>query len=227
MANSPKDQQLNLIRYSVIGMAVFIILGIAGFGYWYSAQNTSAAADLADGDYQVLARPVPDRGKTISVREFFSYACGHCNKFEPILNKWELGIDDDVELIKLALGGNRTWTPLARSYYAMSELGMLKHSHQRIYDGIHKRRLQLTTTKKIAEYLADDKISTRTFYATATNNADVDAAYESTQRLAARFGINSVPTLVVAGKYLVSTRNGTRYALKVVDELIKKERSLR
>ena len=40
-----------------------------------------------------------------------------------------------------------------------------------------------------------------------------------------RYQINAVPTLVVAGRYRVSTRNGTRRALEVADWLIEQERN--
>lgn len=226
MADS-QDRQLSLIRYAVIGMALSVVIGISGFGYWYTAQNKTVSEELDNGDYEMLARPKPDRGKTITVREFFSYACGHCNTFEPVISKWEKGIDDDVEVIRVAVGGQRVWTALARAYYTAIKLDILERSHMRLFDGIHNRRLQLTSTKSIAEYLADDKVSVSTFYNTATKDVGVKDAYDEAQKVAARFGVTSVPTLVVAGKYLVSTSNGTRYALKVVDDLIEKERALR
>ena len=229
MARS-ENPQIKLIRYAVFGMAAAVVLGLALFGWQYSAQNTVAEAAAggndSDGDYLLLARPLPDPGEIISVREFFSYACGHCNKFEPVLKKWEQKISEDVEVKKIALGGNRIWSALARAYYAMDELDMLERGHLRLFDGIHGQRLSLATTKSIAEYLADEQVNVRQFYDTA-NGEVVEESYKNALQLAGRFGVNSVPTLIVAGKYLVSTQNGTRYALKVVDELIEKERSLR
>ena len=59
----------------------------------------SWAADYEEGvhyfELPIAVGIVPD-GK-IEVTEYFSYGCGHCYQFDPILTAWETNLADDVE----------------------------------------------------------------------------------------------------------------------------------
>jgi thiol:disulfide interchange protein DsbA len=58
----------------------------------------------------------------------------------------------------------------------------------------------------------------------AFNSASVGRKLNRAADDTRRYQINSVPTLVVAGKYRVSMRNGTQRALQVADWLVAQER---
>src|SRR5690625_7142874 len=73
-----------------------------------------AMAQLAPGHYQagrhyeVLEKPVatsdPDK---IEVVEIFSYLCGHCFTFAPLVSAWEERLADDVVLVH----AHAVWAP--------------------------------------------------------------------------------------------------------------------
>src|SRR5690625_3121295 len=76
--------------------------------------SMGAMAQLAPGHYQagrhyeVLEKPVatsdPDK---IEVVEIFSYLCGHCFTFAPLVSAWEERLADDVVLVH----AHAVWSP--------------------------------------------------------------------------------------------------------------------
>src|SRR5690625_6672428 len=83
-----------------------------------------AMAQLAPGHYQagrhyeVLEKPVatsdPDK---IEVVEIFSYLCGHCFTFAPLVSAWEERLADDVVLVH----AHAVWAPAMEAYARRSE----------------------------------------------------------------------------------------------------------
>lgn len=217
------DSRITLIRRTIVGLAIAAILAIGGFGLWYATNNTDAATQEG---YSLLDKPRPDKGEIIKVYEFFSYACNHCRNFEPLLNNWGKTIDDNVVIEKIPVGTEGVWGALARAYHAMEVLNILDTGHLKVFASIHDRHLNLSTTKALADFLAGGDISARRFYDMAESD-EINRQLEANQALADDWQIRSVPSLVVAGKYLVSTEGGMRRALDVVDELIEKEQATR
>ena len=53
-------------------------------------------APVAGKEFKPLNPPQPVSGNQVEVLEFFSYACSHCDAFEPILNSWLSSKPKDV-----------------------------------------------------------------------------------------------------------------------------------
>src|SRR5215472_1471406 len=75
--------------------------------------GTPASAQLAEGhDYRLVtpARPTSSPGR-IEVVEFFSYACPHCAKFNPLLSAWVAKQPKDVVFRRVPVSyGRDAWT---------------------------------------------------------------------------------------------------------------------
>lgn len=218
-----RSDHITLIRQTVIGLALIIVAAIGTFGLWYGNNLDSGGED---GEYTVLSKPMLDEGDKITVREFFSYACNHCRNFEPLINSWGKTLAEDVVIEQIPLGTDGAWGVLAHAYHAMDVLNILETGHLRVFIALHDQKINLFSMKALADFLSNKDVSARLFYDTAKGD-EVKHRLAEGNRLAARWSVSSVPTLVVAGKYLVSTDAGMHAALNVVDELIEKERSAR
>ena len=84
-----------------------------------------ARAQLTEGkDYRLLTppRPTSSPGK-IEVVEFFSYACPHCAKFNPLVSAWVAREPKDVAFRRVAVSyGRPPWINLSRTYYALERI---------------------------------------------------------------------------------------------------------
>ena len=93
-----------------------------------------------------------------------------------------------------------------------------------MFNAIHNAGRRFTTSSEIADYLGSSDFAASDFmraFDSASVRRKLSRATDDTRR----YQINAVPTLVVAGRYRVSMRNGTRRALEVADWLIEQERN--
>src|SRR5690625_1039849 len=122
--------------------AVSIVTGLL-----VRAKAMGAMAQLAAGQYQagshyeVLEKPVatsdPDN---IEVVEIFSYLCGHCFTFAPLVSAWEERLADDVVLVH----AHAVWAPAmeayARGLHTAKALGIFEEVHMPIFTSVHQDR---------------------------------------------------------------------------------------
>lgn len=219
-----KQRQMARLRQLLLVASAVVVAAVLGFGIWYSQGSGEQGENQAVRTLDQSA----DSGDLISVMEFFSYACPHCRDFEPLLDQWKKGLADDVKFTRVALGGNRLWLPLAKAYYAIKLLGLEETSHENIFKALHDQNKKLLTTKAVASFIAkNSSVTMKDFLATAEGE-EVAELIKQSDRFAKEFKIAAVPTMVVAGKFVVSTRGiGFREVLAKVNDLIEAERSAR
>ena len=214
-----QDETLQRIKIAVFSViAIIVVLGGA-FAVWYIT-----APGSHDG-YSIASDVKPDPDGVITVREFFSYACPHCRSFEPVLNKWKKSLPEDVHFERVAVGGNSRWTPLSVAYYTMQELSLLDSYHALIFDALHRQAVPLFTIKAIGDFISRDKKVTTSTFIKVSRTPSVTKLVQEAENLASRFQITAVPTLVIAGKYIVNTANGADDAIALADKLVKQERA--
>ena len=183
------------------------------------------AAQQAGTDYRILspARPTEHPGK-IEVTEFFSYACPHCNEFNPQLRTWLATQQQDVVLRRVPVGFNRPpWINLARTFYALQSLSLLDKLDGPLFNAIHEKHEQLWDEDSIAQWVGKNGGSADKFAAAyasfSVNNQTVQA-----DAMAEDYGVDGVPTLAVDGRY-VALGNTFPEILKNTDALIAKVRA--
>jgi thiol:disulfide interchange protein DsbA len=183
-------------------------------------------AEVIEGrDYTVLDPPqrTSSPGK-IEVTEFFSYGCPPCNELHPLLRNWSQKLDRDVVLKRIATGfGQRAWTNLAKTYYALHETGDLERLDDALFLAIHKDRKPLFDQQSIMDWVAGHGVDMQKFtaifggFGVSHQLADAEKKVES-------YKIERLPAIVVNGRYLVSGRSYEE-VLRHTTELIVKERA--
>jgi len=183
-----------------------------------------AAADTPAGFEQVqeaTAQPVQGR---IQVIDFFWYGCPYCNLFEPQLESWLASKPEAVDFIRIPAVIRPSWSNLARAFYTAEALGILEPLHARIFAAIHKERKDLDDINALAAIFAEQGIE-RTRFEKAFYSDEVSRKVEEAAVLTRRYGIDSVPAIVVNGEYRTNPllAGGASRILSAVNELIASE----
>ncbi len=186
------------------------------------------AAGLVEGtDYRTL-EPTQhtDANGRIEVLEFFSYGCPHCNEFYPLISAWEAKLPKDVVLTRVATGmGRLAWTNLAKAYYALEATGDLKRLDAKVFHAIHAEHQPLFDEKAISTWVGLHGGDKQKFI-TAFDSFGVNTKLNQAEQMVENYTIDGVPTLAVAGKYVVMG-NTFEQLLANADALVAKVRAER
>ena len=180
-------------------------------------------------EYTTFSKPLPvNTGEKIEVREIFWYGCPHCYNLEAPLNKWrQEGLPDNAEFIRMPGIFRENWVPHARAYYAFEALGQTEKLHHAMMNEMHVKKNRLTTKDQIADFIATQGVDKKEFL-DAYNSFSVDSLSRQAGIMTKRYGITGVPTIIVDGRYLVSTSHGGKVKLfEVVNSLVEKAAVLR
>ena len=209
---------MNLMRLFV-AFLLFLGLGLTGI--------PGVRAELTEGrDYTVLLRPQPtESGKNIEVREFFWYGCPHCYKLHPYIKAWLKGVPKDVSFRYVPAIFRSSWVLGAKTFYALEVLGARGKLHEKIYDAIHIKKIDLTKEELLFNWIAKQGIDRKKFV-DIYNSFSVGNRTSQSSQMSKKYALKGVPSLVVDGKYLVSGRMGgtPQDTIRTLDELIKKVR---
>lgn len=191
----------------------------------------AVAEEYSEGvEYIAYNRPFPvSTGDKIEVKEIFWYGCPHCYNLEGPLNKWRKEVmPDNASFVRMPGIFRENWIPHARTYYAFEALGQTEKLHHAMMNTIHAKKQRLVTKDQIADFVATQGIDRKEFL-DAYNSFSVDSLSRQAAIMTKRYNITGVPTLIIDGRYLVSTNmaGGTKEVFKVVDHLIKKATELR
>ncbi len=160
----------------------------------------------------------------IEVAEVFWYGCQHCFNFDPIVDNWEKDLPDDVNFIRVPVMWNPTNAIHARLFYTLEALGKLDEVHQAIFTEMHVNKKQLVNEAEILNFVVRNGVSGDDFKKTFRSFA-VESKLKRAENLTKRYRVQSVPVLVINGKYL-TTGDGVKSfsdMLAVADELVARE----
>ena len=205
--------------------AVACLTGLAAL-----ALALPAAAQLTEGkEYTRLKNPQPvETGKKIEVIEFFSYGCPHCNDLEPFLDAWMSKLPPDVQFRRVPVMFQQRWEALARVYYTLDAMGEEQRLSPEVFKAIHVNNVPLYQDKAFFDWAASKGLD-RNKVADTYNSFAVSSKFNRAKSLAAAYNIQSVPTIVVDGKFITaSDRVGTHASLPAaIDALVAKARAER
>jgi thiol:disulfide interchange protein DsbA len=208
----------------VIGRALLVLLAAAAFA------SNSAFAQLVEGkNYARITNPQPvETGRKIEVIEFFSYGCPHCAELEPHLDTWLAKLPPDVSFRRVPVMFQQRWVPLAKVYYTLDALGTESKLSPDVFKAIHGSNISLWDTDKFYDWAVTKGIDRKKVEEVFTSFA-VDGKMKRAMQLAQQYNIQSVPTVVVDGKFITSSdRVGTHAQLPAaIDELVNKARAER
>jgi thiol:disulfide interchange protein DsbA len=173
-------------------------------------------------------QPTSSNVDQVEVCEVFWYGCPHCFDFDPHLNSWLETKPENVSFIRVPA----VWNPLlqlhARAFYTAEALGKGAEMHDEFFREINERRNMLDSEEKLADFFGRFNVDAAAFK-TAFDSFEVHAKLQRADELSRRYRIQSVPTIVVNGKY---TTGGGEVAnwdelLALVDELVAAESATR
>jgi thiol:disulfide interchange protein DsbA len=189
-----------------------------------------ASAQLVEGkNYYRLKSPQPiESGKKIEVVEFFSYGCPHCAELEPYLDAWLAKLPPDVQFRRVPVMFQDRWIPLGKVYYTLDALGEEQKLSPDVFKAIHGGGTALWNEKTFFDWAATkglDRKKVEDVWGSFTIAGKMNRA----RQLAQAYNVQSVPTVIVDGKFLTaSDLVGTHANLPgAIDELIAKARAER
>ena len=178
----------------------------------------------------VPTQPTVGGADKIEVAESFMYSCPHCFTLEPYMIKWAAQKDPAVRFVRLPATWNQAAILHAQIYYTQDVLGRngaLKDAtgfHQAVFAEYHQRGNRLTSQAAIQRLFARFGVSEDDFNKT-WNSFEVNTRLRQGGDLVRRYGISSVPTIVVNGKYRTSAADAGGYneLIELIDELTVRE----
>ena len=180
-------------------------------------------------EYLRIKNPLPvETGKKIEVIEFFSYGCPHCGEFEPVLQNWLKTIPADVAFRRVPVEFQDRWVPLAKEYYTLEALGEDGRLTPEMFSAIHNKGASMWNEKTFFDWTAAqglDRKKVEDMY----NSFGIAGKVNRARQMAKSYGVQSVPLIVIDGKFMVSTEKvGSHSAMiPVMDALIAKARAER
>lgn len=173
----------------------FLIFCVLGIG----------AAQAQHLQYQMLtpAQPQTIPGK-VEVVEFFSYGCPHCAHLHPSLKKWVAQMPPTAVFVRVPVSFNRReWGQLTRAYYALEAIGALARLDDALFGAIHSEQQKLFDEESLTAWLSRQGVDAQKF-SSAFSSSAVSSQAMRAEQMSRDYQISSVPTLVVAGKYVIS-----------------------
>lgn len=200
---------------------------LLGAGALALGGRAAAQGGPVEGTHYVkLSQPVatPGSGK-IEVVEFFSYACPHCNAFEPTLEGWIKKLPADVAFRRAPVPFLQNADNFQKLYFALEALGQVDALQRKVFYAIHGERQRLDKPADIAAFLAKNGVDSAKFM-DVFNSFSVQTKARQASQLSEAYRIDGVPALGVQGRYYtsVSLAGGPDRALAVADFLVQRVR---
>jgi thiol:disulfide interchange protein DsbA len=176
---------------------------------------------VAGRHYQELPPSEPVAAGRVQVAEFFMYDCIHCYNFEGSFDPWCQAQPDYVDILRVPVLFNARARLHARAFYTADALGKLDELHAAFYRAIHEDGQSLESESDLAGLFAEFDVDQARFDR-VFNSAAVQRMLLEGEALNRRYGIQSTPSLVVAGRYLTGPAMAGSYEtlLEVADQLV-------
>lgn len=178
------------------------------------------AADLKEGtDYELIS-PAPPKGtgNEVEVLEFFMYTCPHCQTLDPQLQEWVKKQPENVKFQHMPAMFGGAANLHGKTYFALEVIGEAQRLHETFFKAIHDQKQRLRNQKDIEKFLAENNVDLEKFRA-AMKSFTVQTKANRAAALMRRYGIRSVPALVIDSRYRIKN---TPTVLETADALIEK-----
>ncbi|TKB50650.1 thiol:disulfide interchange protein DsbA/DsbL [Ferrimonas sediminicola] len=137
------------------------------------------------------------------VREFFSYYCGHCYRFDPAFKQITLALGDKVNIERTHVSFNRdSWKLAAKGFYISEILGVSGQTHEAFFSRIQQDGKPLHSDAELRQFFVDHGVSGAD-YDRVASSGDLKLKLADGDSRTALAKITGVPSVLVNGKYLV------------------------
>ena len=171
--------------------------------------------------YKKLPQAVTTASDKTEVLEFFWYGCPHCYSFEPYVKSWKKALPENVTFTRVPAIFRPDWEIQARTYYALSNMGLIETVHGKIFEEVHKNKKRLNTLELMTAFVEKNGVDRKKFLE-EYKSFGVDGLVRKAKKKQSEYKIQGVPGVVVNGKYLVSGSMAGSYdnMVKIIDHLI-------
>ncbi|MFV1992340.1 MAG: thiol:disulfide interchange protein DsbA/DsbL [Acidiferrobacterales bacterium] len=161
-------------------------------------------------------------GKKVEVREFFWYGCPHCYRLEPLLGEW-LKTKPKAALFVRTPAFLPKWKIHARLYYSLESLNKVDALHSKFFASVQNSKQKMSNKADIVSFVTSNGVNKADFLK-AWDSFDVDKKIRKAQQLGQKYGIRSVPNMVVDGRYVIGAGSAGSQVkmMQVVDYLVNK-----
>ena len=193
-----------------------------------SSVGVVAQEQYEEGVHYELIEPAIHTGVSdrVVVTEFFSYGCGHCYNFEPLLESFDARLPDGVMLQRTPViwNNNPGMKLLAKTYYAVEVLDVFEPVHGAVFNAIHRQRKRLSSPEAVKAVFVENGVSDSDFDR-AFGSFGIDSMVRQAAARTEGARINGTPSPMVNGKYRIDTRQAGSQAnmLKIAAFLADKE----
>ena len=189
------------------------------------------AVDYLEGQhYFLLKNPVPVADKSkIEVVELFSYHCGHCYHFEPLIQAWKGKQAEDVIIKQMPAYWAPQMESWIRGYYTASILGIVNKTHIPVFKAFQLEKKQFSTAEDWAKFYSDYGVPAEKVISTYNSFGVTSSFNQVKTRLMNNYKAEGTPELYVQGKYRIHLNDYVKSQddmLKVADFLIAQERKI-
>jgi thiol:disulfide interchange protein DsbA len=212
------------LRIPIRRLLQWATASLAAFAFAVAAQSP---APQEGREYLRLKVPQPvETGKKIEVIEFFSYGCPHCGDLEPILQGWLKTMPADVQLRRVPVMFQDRWIPLAKIYFTLDALGEEARLTPAVFTAVHAKGVALWQDKTFFDWAASQGID-RKKVEDMYNSFGIGGKVNRARMVAQSYQVQSVPLVVVDGKFFSNQVSSHAAMPALIDALIVKARAER
>ncbi|HZP13228.1 MAG TPA: thiol:disulfide interchange protein DsbA/DsbL [Nevskiaceae bacterium] len=179
---------------------------------------------------RVLQPQDPIDPKKVEVTEVFWYGCPHCYHFDPTIEGWRAKAPGDVIFDRLpSTLGRADGEVHARAFFIAEALGVGDKVHKPLFNAIHQDHKMMNTLDQLRELFGQVAGVKPQDFDNASSSFMVDSRMRRSETLLRAYGISSVPTIVVDGRYMTGAgmAGSEEKVLDVLDFLVEKVRKER
>ena len=176
----------------------------------------------------------------VEVTEVFSYGCPHCSEFRPVIKQLRASLPANAVLTMLPASFNQSedWPMFQRAYVTAEALGVAERANDGIFDAVWKSGelavvdLQTNRLKNPQPTIQDAaKVYSKLTgvavdkFLTVSQSFAVEVKMKADDAYLMHGQIDSTPTLVVNGKYRLTTQSAgsADQVVQLVKFLVNKE----
>ncbi|HWU75018.1 MAG TPA: thiol:disulfide interchange protein DsbA/DsbL [Rhodanobacter sp.] len=189
-----------------------------------SAQPDNAAPYTDGNEYTTLPAPYQRESNTgkVEIVEVFSYGCIHCAQFAADAARLSKELPAGVKFKLVPAVFNAPWVSFARAFYAAEQLGVVERTHQELFRAKFDEHYPINSLDDLADFYAREGVNRADFMRIANSDATT-ARMKRDYELVEKWQVDGTPTLVVDGKYRVTTVGSHAQMLAVALWLAKRE----
>lgn len=188
------------------------------------SETTNTGYKLGVDYFEINPPYLTEDGSHVVVYEFFGYTCPHCFHFEPFLNKWLDQKPDHVILKRVALNFQPAWSIYQQAFLTAQTMGILDQTHSGLFKALHEEHKRFRTIEELAAWYQEQIGVDKEAFLSTAESFILDSAQRKADSMGFKMQITGTPSLVVNGKYKVSSKIRDRDEIfNVLKFLIEKE----